>query len=140
MYAIHPAVVHLPIALLLLNLALTLQYLRAPDPFLDRAAYGTLVLGWWAALAAVLTGTVATAIEWPLQEGELAWLNAHAAGGFAVLLVYGRALNLRRREPGLLAGPRRQQYLLLLLAGAAILALDGWIGGHLVYRLGVGVD
>lgn len=139
MYAIHPAVVHFPIALLLLNALLTLLYLRKGDPFLERAAYGALVLGWWAALAAVTTGTIATALVWPLRPGVLTWINWHALVGFALLIVYGRALLWRRQRPDLLAGPQRRRYLLVIIAGAVMVVLDGWMGGYLVYRLGVGV-
>ena len=139
MYAIHPAAVHFPIALLLLNLLLTLSYLRRPDDFVERAAYGALVLGWWATLAAVATGTVAAALEWPLKDGVLPWLNAHAVFGFALLIVYGRALLWRRRNPQVLDSPARTRYVGLLVAGALLVVLDGWLGGHLVYRLGVGV-
>ncbi len=139
MYALHPAVVHFPIALLLLNLLLTLWYLRQPDAFVERAAYGALVLGWWGALAAVLTGTVAALIEWPLRPGVLGWLNWHALLGFVLLIVYGRALLWRRRVPDVLLGRDRVRYVALLAAGAMLVAVDGWLGGHLVYRLGVGV-
>jgi uncharacterized membrane protein len=140
LYALHPAVVHFPIALLLLNLALTLHYVRTRDRFIERAAYGALVLGWWGALAAIATGTLAVVLVWPLRPGVLAWLNAHAAFGFALLLVYGRALLWRRRMPNVLEGPERNRYILVLLAGALLVAIDGWIGGHLVYRLGLGVE
>ena len=140
MYVLHPAVVHFPIALLLLNLLLTLRYLRRPDAFTEQAAYGALLLGWWGALVAVVTGTVAAAIEWPVRPGVLAWLNWHAVLGFALLIVYGRALLWRRRDPEVLRGRDRRRYVLLLLAGAALVAVDGWLGGHMVYRLGVGVD
>ena len=140
MYALHPAVVHFPIALLLLNMVLTLRHLRHPDPFVERAAYGALVLGWWGALAAVASGILAAALAWPVEPGVLTWLNSHAVLGFALLLVYGRALLRRRRDPAVLAGPGRRPYLLLLLLGVALLLLDGWIGGHMVYRQGVGVE
>ena len=140
MYALHPAVVHFPIALLVLNLLLTLRHLRHPDPFVERAAYGALLLGWWGALAAIVTGTGAAALVWPVEANVLPWLNSHAVLGFAVLFVYGRALLRRRRQPDVLAGPGRRPYVLLLLLGTGLLLLDGWIGGHMVYRLGVGVD
>ena len=140
LYALHPAVVHFPIALLLLNLALTLQYVRTGDRFVERAAYGALVLGWWGALAAIATGTVAVVLVWPLEVAVVGWLNAHAVLGFALLLVYGRALLWRRRAPDVLDGPGRNRYILALLAGALLVAADGWIGGHLVYRLGLGVN
>lgn len=139
-YALHPAATHFPIALLVLNLALTLWHLRRPDPFVERAAYGALLLGWWGALAGVVTGLVAAALAWPVEAGVLTWLNAHAVLGFALLYIYGRALLQRRRDPGVLDGPGRTRYLVLLIGGALLLLLDGYIGGHMVYRLGVGVD
>lgn len=140
MYAIHPAIVHFPIALLLLNLALTLAYLRRRDSFVERAAYGALVLGWWSLLAAVLTGTIATALVWPLRDETVPWINAHAAAGIVLLVIYGRALLQRRTDPSVLTGAHRRRYLMLLAAGACLVILDGWIGGHLVYRLKVGID
>ena len=139
MYALHPAVVHFPIALLLLNLVLTIRHVYRPDAFVERAAYGALVLGWWATLAATTTGIIAIAVEWPLDPGVLSWLNFHALGGFGLLVVYGRALLWRRRRPDVLQSAARGRYVALLLAGAALVLLDGWIGGHLVYRLGLGV-
>ena len=139
MYAVHPAVIHFPIALLLLGVALSLSVLRRPDDFVERAAYGALVIGWWTALAGVVTGTAAVALIWPLRPGTLPWINAHAALGLALLVLFGRALLWRRREPAVLRGPRRLRYIALLLAGAAMVVVDGWLGGHLVYRMGVGV-
>lgn len=139
-YALHPATTHFPIALLLLNLALTLWHLQRPDAFVERAAYGALLIGWWGALAGVASGTLAAALAWPVEAGVLSWLNAHALLGFVLLYIYGRALLQRRREPHVLDGPGRTRYLLWLVSGALLLLLDGWIGGHMVYRLGVGVD
>lgn len=140
MYALHPAVVHFPLALLLLTTALTLHSLRRPDPFTERAAYLALLVGWWGALAATVTGTAAAALAWPVRPEALSWLNWHAVAGFGVLIIYGRALLWRRRTPDILQGPNNRRYVLLLLAGAMLLVLDGWLGGHMVYRLGVGVE
>lgn len=136
---LHPAVVHFPIALLLLNFALTLAYLRRPDPFLDRAAYGLLVLGWWGAFAATLTGTLELALNWPLPAEVVGWLNLHAALGIALLVVDGQALLRRRRNPQVLDGPGRNGYLGLLFLGVLLLIAGGAVGGHLVYGLGFGV-
>jgi hypothetical protein len=35
---------------------------------------------------------------------------------------------------------KRRGYLVRLGLGVALLVLDGWIGGHMVYALGVGVN
>jgi uncharacterized membrane protein len=138
MYVLHPAIVHFPIALLLVNLLVTWLYIRRADPFFDRAAYGALVLGWWGTVAGIISGTLSAALEWPLEGSQLAWLNAHAVLGFALLFVYGRALLWRRRKPNVLDGPDRRRYLALLIGGALLVAVDGWVGGHMVYRLGFG--
>jgi uncharacterized membrane protein len=138
-YLLHPATIHFPIALLLVNYGLTIWAIRHPDPFVERTAYGALLLGWCGTAAAIATGLLAAALVWPPDDQLLAWLNAHAILGFALLFVYGRALLWRRRDPELLAGPRRGRYLALLSAGALLVVLDGWIGGHMVYRLGTGV-
>ncbi len=136
---VHPFVIHFPIALLLLCVALTLAYLRWNDPFLERSAYGALVLGWWGAFAAVATGVLDVARAWPLASEVVGWLNAHAVLGLLVLFVYGRALLLRRRDPHILHGPSRRRYIALLCSGGLLVVLSGWTGGVLVYGLGFGV-
>ena len=139
LYLLHPAVIHFPIAFLLLNGALTLWHLRRADAFVERSAYGALVFGWWGALVATASGLLAVAVTWPLEDAHIAWINAHAVLAALVLFVYGRALLLRRRDPGVLHGAQRRTYLLLVLAGALLVATSGWTGGHLVYQLGFGV-
>lgn len=136
---LHPAVVHFPVALLVLNFVLTLAYLRHTDPFLERAAYGALLIGWWGLFAAVLTGTLVLAYSWPLRDELVPWLNLHAALGIALLLIYGQAALRRRRSRQLLDGPERSFYLKLLTIGLITLLVDGWIGAHLVYGLGFGI-
>lgn len=137
---LHPFATHFPIALLLVNLALTLVYLRRADPFLERSAYGALVIGWWGLFAAILTGTLDLALSWPLRDETVGWINAHATLGLALLIIYGQALLRRRRDPAVLQGPQRQAYLRLLVIGALLVLVTGWIGGHLVYGLGFGRD
>lgn len=136
---IHPFVVHFPIALLLMNQALTIAALRRDDPLIERSAYGALVIGWWGTLAATLTGTLELALHWPLRPDTVAWINAHAALGLILLAIYGQALLRRRRDPRILHGPNRNGYLTLLAIGAGLVLLDGWIGGHLVHDLGFGI-
>lgn len=137
---LHPFATHFPIALLLLNLGLTLVYLRRADPFLERSAYGALVIGWWGLFASILTGTLDLALSWPLRDETVVWINAHAALGLALLIIYGQALLRRRRDPAVLQGSQRQSYLRLLVLGALLVLVTGWIGGHLVYELRVGVE
>ncbi|HEU5089879.1 MAG TPA: DUF2231 domain-containing protein, partial [Roseiflexaceae bacterium] len=67
------------------------------------------------------------------------WINAHGIAGLLVLLVYWQAWQLRRREATILDDVvRRRGYLARLAIGCALLLISGWIGGHMVYDLGVG--
>lgn len=136
----HPAVIHFPIALLLVGSGLAFVATRRPDDFLERSGYGALLLGWWSTLVAIATGVLAVTLTWPLENAELGWVNAHAVSGTAVLLIYGRALLQRRRDAQILYGAGRRGYLLLLGLGALLVLVSGWTGGHLVYTLGLGVQ
>jgi uncharacterized membrane protein len=70
----------------------------------------------------------------------LSWVNAHAAMGLAIVFVYGRLLLQRRRSPGLLHdAAQRRGYLRLLVVGVLLVLLAGWLGGRLVYGLGLGM-
>jgi uncharacterized membrane protein len=145
MYPFHPLTVHLPIGLLLGNALLTLLYLRRGDPALEVSAFHCLWLGWLGTLLAIATGTLDAARQLfsaTNPRGDaLGWLNAHALVGAAILVVYWQAWQIRRRRPGVLADPQaRRGYLARLALGVALVILDGWLGGHLVYSLRLGVS
>jgi nitrite reductase/ring-hydroxylating ferredoxin subunit len=57
----------------------------------------------------------------------------HALGNYAALGVYGMSYLARRRG-------RHARGKVLALAGAGLLAATGYLGGHLSYAYGVGVD
>lgn len=145
MYALHPFTVHFPLALLLVSGLFTILALRRGGAW-ETSAYHCLIAGWLGAAVALLTGT-ADAVrqlvgpEVPRDNAVLGWVNAHAIANLAATVVYGQALLRRRRSPGLLADPdARRGYLRLHALGAALLLIGGWLGGHLVYVLGLGVS
>lgn len=144
MYALHPLSVHLPIGLLVGNALLTVLYLRRGEPALETSAYHCLWLGWLLLLPAVLTGTYAAVRHLTSEapgNSALGWINAHAIVGIVLVVVYWQAWQQRRRYPAVLADAhRRRGYLARLGLGMALLVLDGWLGGHMVYTLGVGVN
>lgn len=144
MYALHPLTVHLPIGLLIGNALLTALYLRRGDPALEISAYHCLWLGWLLTLPAVLTGTYAAVQHLTSSasgNSALGWINAHALVGIVLVVVYWQAWQQRRRHPTVLDDTRKRRgYLVWLGLGVALLVLDGWIGGHMVYALGVGVN
>ncbi len=138
---LHPRLVHFPVALLATGSILALVYLLGwRRPALPVAAWLMLLLGWLGIFPAVVSGLVDrnAALDDP---AVLAVMNPHIAAGFGLLIVYGLLLYERLRAPAVLDQPRRRIWLLaLLLAGLALLAVEGWLGGKLVYDLGVGVQ
>jgi uncharacterized membrane protein len=144
MYPFHPLTVHLPIGLLLGNALLTALYLRRSDQGLEVAAYHCLWLGWLGLLLAIAAGTFDAARQIfgsPARDDALGWLNAHALVGLAILIVYWQAWQIRRRNPQVLEdATRRRGYLARLALGVVLVVVDGWLGGHLVYSLRLGVN
>jgi uncharacterized membrane protein len=93
---LHPAVVHFPIALLLLGSTLALVHLHqwaGPQPRIDlrRTAWFLIGLGWLATIPAVLSGLLAQS-PLPPDAPYRAVLNWHTATGLAVLVLYGLLL------------------------------------------------
>lgn len=145
-YILHPFSVHFPIALLLANGLFTLLYLRRGEQSWETTAYHCLIIGWLGGVAAVLSGAFDAwrqliGPEAPRDNTLISWVNAHAICNIAALLLYGQALLRRRRNPHILDDKTtRRGYLGLLAGGALLLLAGGWIGGHLVYVLGLGVN
>ena len=143
MYPLHPLAVHAPIGLLLGSALLTALYLWRGDRGVEVAAYHTLWLGWLCALPAVLSGTYEAVRQLTAdapRTDALFWINGHAAAALAALGAYWCAWQLRRRDPAILDKPaQRNRYLFWQAAGLLLLVLTGWLGGHLVYALRVGL-
>jgi uncharacterized membrane protein len=141
----HPATVHFPIALLLASTLFTLLYVRGRQRAFASSAYHCLVAGWLGGVVTTLAGLIAAVPQVVGPDAphadKVGWVNAHAGLGIAALLVFGQALLRYRRDPALLDDPqRRRGYLALLLGGSALLVAGGWLGGHLVYSLGLGLQ
>lgn len=145
MYPFHPLTVHLPIGLLLGNAVLTVLYLRARQPAFETSAFHCLWLGWLGVLLALATGTFDAVRQLfyasQPRDDALGWINAHALVGIAILVVYWQAWQMRRRNPATLAEPgTRRVYLIRIMLGVILVVLDGWLGGHMVYALRLGVS
>jgi uncharacterized membrane protein len=144
MYALHPFTVHFPLALLLVSGLFTLLAVRRAGAGWETSAYHCMLVGWLGGVVALLTGTLDAVRQLvgpdAVRDNTLInWVNAHAFSTLAALVVYGQALLRRRRNQAILADPEaRRGYLRLHVLGAALLLLGGWLGGHLVYGLGLG--
>lgn len=95
-----------------------------------RAAKRLVGFGNLAALPTALAG----ANDWTTTAGaERRVGTAHALANSAALVLYTSSWLARRRG-------RHARGVMLALGGAGALSAGGWLGGHLVYGLGVGVD
>ncbi|MFV9506838.1 MAG: DUF2231 domain-containing protein [Oscillochloridaceae bacterium umkhey_bin13] len=145
MYALHPVTVHFPLGLLLASSLFSVLATRPGREGWAISAYHCLLVGWIASIVALLTGTadavrLLTGPDAPRDPTLANWVNAHAFSNLAAVAVYGQALLRLRRQPNLLTDPTaRRGYLQLHAIAAALLVLGGWLGGYLVYQLGVGV-
>lgn len=153
---LHPALVHFPIAFLLLASASGLLYLHwQPHPTLLLLTWWSMRLGWLGVGAAVLSGLLAQS-GLPPQAPYQSVLNWHIGTGLALLVSYGllvyqqwvygsaRAQKQRARTglttTELLDDPKAKVWVtLLLVAGIVLLFASGWNGGRLVYEWGVNV-
>jgi len=153
---LHPALVHFPIAFLLLASTCGLLYLYwQPHPTLLLLTWWPMRLGWLGVGAAVLSGLLAQS-GLPPQAPYQSVLNWHIGTGLALLVscgllvyqqwVYGSARAQKQRARAglttteLLDDPKAKVWVtLLLVAGIVLLFASGWNGGRLVYEWGVNV-
>jgi uncharacterized membrane protein len=138
---LHPRLVHFPVALLATGSVIALVYLlgwrRAALPVV---AWAVILLGWLGIFPAILSGLI-DRNSVPDDPAVVAVINPHIAAGFGLLIIYGLLLYERLRSPAVLDQPGRRGLLIgLLLGGLAVLVVEGWSGGKLVYELGVGVQ
>ncbi len=139
LFPYHPRLVHFPIALSLVGAAfVALGLFREQDRWVW---YGrlSLSLGWISAIGAALAGLIDQSRAGNSQV-ITDTINLHITAGIALIVVFGLALYWPLREKRLFApGGRHWAYLALLLLGVILIMVEAWLGGQLVYKLGVGV-
>jgi len=141
LFPFHPRFVHFPIALSLagvLFVAFGLARGGAAERWLWAGRW-LVFLGWIGAVVAGITGLVdqSRAPDLPVVHETI---NSHITVGIALIVVFGLALYWPLKDKQVLSGgARRWGYLALLLLGALLILIESWLGGRLVYKLGVGV-
>jgi uncharacterized membrane protein len=156
--SLHPAIVHFPIALLILASVSGLAYLHwQPREELKVLTWWSMLPGWLALFAAIVTGLFAQGAL-PPDAPYRSTLNWHITTGLLLVVVYGELLyrrwvqRPRRRRKGSLIRPaaetardlldnpgRRWLLTAQLVLGIALVISSGWFGGELVYTWGVNV-
>lgn len=138
LFPLHPRFVHFPIALLLVGSLVALAYMARRREALSTLAWGMILLGWIAIFPAVLTGLI-DKNQAAIPPAAAQIMDLHIAVGFGLIIVYGLALYERLRTPAVLDDPRRRLLVLLWLClGAALIIVEGALGGQLVYTYGAG--
>jgi uncharacterized membrane protein len=132
-HPIHPAVVHFPFGLLLTSTIVDLAWLAGlwPEP---RFAAWLLAGGLAAGVVAMAAGLYDFR---RLTEAQVPYAMRHMAAMACALLGYAVALYLRRDVLSAAAEPSPGSVAVAIFS-ALVLALGGWLGGELVYRLGAG--
>jgi uncharacterized membrane protein len=135
-HPVHPMLVVFPFGLLATGVIFDLLNL-----FIDNDAFP--VVSFWMIAAGILGGLLAAVfglIDWLAIPGGTRAKRIglwHGAGNVVIVVMFAISWLLRRDLPDY--SPSGLP-LILELVGAGLALVTGWLGGELVYRLGVGVD
>jgi uncharacterized membrane protein len=135
-HAIHPMLIVFPLGLLATALVLDILYLATGNTGFATAAYWDIVVGIIAGLVAAVFGL----IDWlaiPAGTRAKAIGLRHGLGNVIVVALFAVSWLLRRGSPTHI--PSTPAFLLVVV-GALLALVTGWLGGELVERLGIGVD
>jgi uncharacterized membrane protein len=136
-HPLHPVFVHLPMGLLPVSFLGDLMSLWWKDPFWAQFSFYTLSLGLIAAIPTVVTGFLDyTAI--PESETQAQKIGSRHMTAILVAVSFFLLSLAVRIIPTLPPEIETGAILAMSGLGMAVLGWAGWLGGELVYRLGVG--
>jgi uncharacterized membrane protein len=135
-HPIHPMLVVFPLGLFATAAVFDILYLSAGNLAFSTVAFYMIAAGILGGLLAAIFGF----IDWLGLKGNTRAKNLgllHGLGNFLIVVMFVLSWFLRRGNvdfaPNSLA-------LFLSFAGVGLALITGWLGGELVYRLGVMVD
>ncbi|HEX2995825.1 MAG TPA: DUF2231 domain-containing protein [Anaerolineales bacterium] len=135
-HPVHPMLIVFPIGLLATSLFMDILYLITGNILLTTASYYMIAAGIIGGLLAAIFGF----IDWLGLPGDSrakrigGW---HGIGNFVIVVLFIISWLLRRGDPNFVPGGFA---LILSFVGILMALVTAWIGGELVYRLGVAVD
>jgi uncharacterized membrane protein len=133
--ALHPSIVHFPIALLIVSVVLDAAGVLFRRASLTQAGFYTLIIGSLGATAAVLTGPEEDARDAAAQT----ILHRHELFAALTVLCCLVMVGMRLGNVEGLYGTGALGYLALGVVLIACILLTGYFGGQMVYDHGVGV-
>jgi uncharacterized membrane protein len=135
-HPVHPMLIVFPIGLLATAVIFDIIYLAANNPILAMVSFYMIAAGGIGGLLAAIFGF----IDWLALPNNSRAKNIglwHGLGNVVIVGLFAVSWLLRGGNVNFLPDPLA---LLLSFAGFALALITAWIGGELVYRLGVGVD
>lgn len=131
---LHPALVHLPLALFPASLAADLIGSRSANPALLQAGRLGILAATGGALASAITGAIAQQTS-TFDQDSRDLLVTHRTLNLGLISVIGgmAAHRLRGRSPG-------PTYLAIGAAAMGLMTYSAYLGGVMVYQKGIGVD
>lgn len=135
-HPVHPMLIVFPLGLLATSLFMDILYLITGNILLTTASYYMIAAGIIGGLLAAIFGF----IDWLGLPGDSrakrigGW---HGIGNFVIVVLFIISWFLRRGDPNFVPGGFA---LILSIVGILMALVTAWIGGELVYRLGVAVD
>jgi uncharacterized membrane protein len=135
-HPIHPVIVVFPVALFTSSVVFDVLYLITRNPDFPTVAFFMIGTGILSGLLAAVFGV----IDWlglPPRSRSWNFALGHGVGNVLAVMLFTLNWILRRGSENFLPDGRM---LTLSFAGVAIILFTAWLGGELVYRLGVGVD
>jgi len=135
-HPIHPMLVVFPLGLFATAAVFDVLYLTAGNLAFSTVSFYMIAAGIVGGLLAAIFGF----IDWLGLKGNSRAKNLglwHGLGNFTIVVMFVLSWFLRRANEDLVPNSLA---LLLSFAGVGLALITGWLGGELVYRLGVMVD
>lgn len=135
-HPIHPVIVVFPAALLTSSVVFDVLYLITRNPDFPTVAFFMIGTGILSGLLAAVFGV----IDWlglPPRSRSWSFALGHGIGNMLVVMLFTLNWVLRRGSENFVPDGRMW---FLSIAGVGLLLFTAWLGGELVYRLGIGVD
>jgi uncharacterized membrane protein len=135
-HPIHPVLVVFPLGLFATAVIFDLLYLGTTNTSFTTVSFYLIAAGVIGGLLAAIFGF----IDWlglPQNSRARSIGGWHGIGNVVIVVLFAISWLLRSDNRDFIPGIPA---LALSLAGVGLALITGWIGGELVYRLGVGVD
>ena len=135
-HPVHPMLIVFPVGLFATAVIFDIVYLATGNPVFPAVSFYVIAAGVVGGLLAAIFGL----IDWlalpnnSRAKGIGGW---HGIGNVVIVVLFAASWLLRGNNPNFVPDTFA---LALSFAGVALALITAWIGGELVYRLGVGVD